>query len=45
MIDNNKFQDLLKVYKNELKGNRWNDEKFKWHGTMSRKRTPKIDKF
>lgn len=30
MIDNNKFQDLLKVYKNELKGNRWNDEKFKW---------------
>lgn len=30
MIDNNKFQDLLKVYKNELKGHRWNDEKFKW---------------
>ena len=30
MIDNNKFQELLIEYKNELKGSRWDDEKFKW---------------
>lgn len=30
MIDNIRFQELLKEYKNELKGPRWDDEKFKW---------------
>lgn len=30
MIDNNRFQELLEEYKSELKGNRWDDEKFKW---------------
>lgn len=29
MIDNIRFQELLKEYKNELKGPRWDDEKFK----------------
>lgn len=30
MIDNNRFQELLEEYKSELKGVRWDDEKFKW---------------
>lgn len=30
MIDNNRFQELLEEYKSELKGVRWEDEKFKW---------------
>lgn len=30
MIDNIRFQELLKEYKNELIGPRWDDEKFKW---------------
>lgn len=30
MIDNIRFQELLKEYKNELKGPRWDDKKFKW---------------
>ena len=30
MIDTNRFQELLKEYKRELNGNRWDDEKFKW---------------
>lgn len=30
MIDNNRFQELFEEYKSELKGARWDDEKFKW---------------
>ena len=30
MIDNTRFQELLEEYKSELKGARWDDEKFKW---------------
>lgn len=30
MIDNNSFQELFEEYKSELKGARWDDEKFKW---------------
>lgn len=30
MIDNIRFQELLEEYKSELKGARWDDEKFKW---------------
>lgn len=30
MIDNIRFQELFEEYKSELKGARWDDEKFKW---------------